>query len=74
MKKPIKKKENIKIVYPDIVWSISVIFKGARRLCSTYSMTRQDAIIYHCKLKKSTWEECRKNGDRAVKVRFEVIG
>ena len=31
-------------------------------------LTRREAIEEHCELKLESWEECRKNGDRVVKI------
>ena len=53
---------------PEIMWAIV----GKYGLyCGTW-LRRCDAINQHCKDKGAAWGECRKRGDRAVKVHVSI--
>lgn len=41
---------------------------GKGGLYVDWKFTRQDIINWHCQCLNKTWEECRKKGDRAIKV------
>lgn len=47
---------------------------GHLGLYTGWRFTRREVIDSHTKAKGQTWEQCRRQGDRAVKVRVEVTG
>jgi hypothetical protein len=55
-----------------LAWAIwndrSGIFYG------TVTDTRVCAILEQIETQELTWEDCRRRGDRAVKIRIEVVG
>ena len=51
-------------------WAI----KGKNGFYVGWWLTRSEAIVQHCKDLGKTWQECRRKGDRAVKVRIVEIG
>jgi hypothetical protein len=49
---------------PEIMWAIIGVYG---LYCGTW-LRRKDAIDQHCREKGATWRDCRKRGDRAVRV------
>ena len=49
---------------PEIMWAIVGVYG---LYCGTW-LRRKDAIDQHCRDKGATWRDCRKRGDRAVRV------
>ena len=45
-------------------WAIT----GTFGLYCGWWFRRKDAIFWHCKNLGQTWEECKKKGDRVIKV------
>lgn len=58
---------------PATMWAVTGEWTDGRRfLYAGTWLTRTDAIYEHTGPKR-TWAECRRNGDRAVKVRVTVL-
>jgi len=49
---------------PEIMWAIVGVYG---LYCGTW-LRRKDAIDQHCRNKGATWRDCRKRGDRTVRV------
>lgn len=49
---------------PETMWAIVGVYG---LYCGTW-LRRKDAIDRHCQDKGATWRDCRKRGDRAVRV------
>lgn len=54
---------------PEIGWAI----KGNYGLYIGWWMTRRAAIGAHCREKGRTWRDCRKHGDRVIKVKISEV-
>ena len=52
---------------PVIGWAVV----GRCGLYVGWWMTRRETIYYHTRDKGKSWGECRKRGDRAIKVRIK---
>jgi hypothetical protein len=50
-------------------WSIKV----RNRSLWEYGRTRREVVRAHCKALGETWDECRRAGDRAVKVEIREL-
>ncbi len=59
---------------PEKMWAISMQWEDGRTLlyCDT-AMTRSDMISKHCSALGKTWKQCRRNGDRAIKVMVKPL-
>jgi hypothetical protein len=55
----------------DIAWAI----RNPRGGIYFYSVTseRQSAIAEHVSVQHRSWNACRKSGDRAVKIKIELL-
>lgn len=49
------------------MWAIVSDNKNIGIYSGTWT-TRKSAIYYHCKDVGKSWEQCKKDGDRAIKV------
>ena len=59
--------------HSETMWAILGICDGKPMLYIGTWILRSDAILNHSMMQGRTWPECRRKGDRAVKVRVTVL-
>ena len=57
------------VIKPETGWAIY----GRYGFYTNWWLLRNSAIKEHCEAKGMTWKQCRKNGDRCIKIEIRAL-